>query len=228
MIDVDPESIPWQIRRGTANRKLGPGAWVVTIGRDSCPASCPFKNAGCYAESGPLAMAWRRVSSGAAKGDGVSRWTGVGASSLAATLDTLPIPRGSMIRLGDAGDISFGAPYGVPDTLDRAVRRLIHRGVDVIAYSHSQSPALPYWVNRSREGMDVHDAYYAYHASVSTYATPEDIPDTSSIVRCPAEYRDDVTCDSCRLCAKTSRSSVVAFTVHGSSSARAREAIRLG
>jgi hypothetical protein len=220
---IDTESIPWQIRRGTSNRKLGPGAWVVTIGRQSCPLDCPFRNRGCYAESGKIRMTWDRVSRGQAIHNGHDRWSGNGPSSLADTLDSLPIPRGSMIRLGDAGDISFGQKWGIPESLDRAVRRLLERGVDVIAYSHGRGT--PYWVNASRENLPPQDAEDGFRATVSTYATPEDIPDSPWIVRCPAEYRDDVTCDSCRLCARFRRNSTVAFTVHGTQSRRAMEAI---
>lgn len=34
-------------------------------------------------------------------------------------------------------------------------------------------------------------------------------------VRCPAEYRDDVSCATCKLCSVRSRGDIVGFTVHG-------------
>ena len=51
------------ITRKSSNKKTGPIP-VTTTESSSCPPSCPFINAGCYAKHGPLALHWRRVSSG--------------------------------------------------------------------------------------------------------------------------------------------------------------------
>jgi hypothetical protein len=45
------------------NVKTGPIP-VSTSTRKTCPDSCPFKNNGCYAESGPLAIHWKAVTQG--------------------------------------------------------------------------------------------------------------------------------------------------------------------
>lgn len=215
---IDSSLVHWQLRRGTANRKLGPGAWAVTIGRESCPLSCPFLGRGCYAESGPLRLTWDRVS----RGDARTGIVGQGPDTLADAIDA--VPRGILLRLGDAGDISFGLTF-VPDSIDRAVRRAIQRGVSVIAYSHATG-RLPYWVNRSTEGPhpDEPKGKGWGHPTVRVYASPEDIPDDKRIVRCPAEYAD-ISCDRCRLCAKHWRHSIVAFTAHGTGKRRVREAL---
>lgn len=45
------------------NKKTG-NIIVITSSRDTCPNACPFKGNGCYAELGPLAMHWNRISTG--------------------------------------------------------------------------------------------------------------------------------------------------------------------
>jgi len=37
----------------------------------------------------------------------------------------------------------------------------------------------------------------------------------NKVTVCPATYKDNVTCNSCRLCQKANRSTVVGFPVHG-------------
>jgi hypothetical protein len=46
----------------------------------------------------------------------------------------------------------------------------------------------------------------------------EDGKRNGEFVRCPAEYRDDVSCATCKLCAVRSRGDIVGFTVHGTRS----------
>jgi hypothetical protein len=51
----------------------------------------------------------------------------------------------------------------------------------------------------------------AYRARVANLRTPAG----RRVVVCPATYRDDVTCASCKLCAVASRTSIVGFPAHG-------------
>lgn len=44
----------------SANKKTGPIP-VSTSSAETCPDSCPFREKGCYALSGPLALHWRKV-----------------------------------------------------------------------------------------------------------------------------------------------------------------------
>ena len=46
----------------SSNRKVGKIS-VTTTEESSCPSSCPLKGKGCYAEGGPLAILWNKVSS---------------------------------------------------------------------------------------------------------------------------------------------------------------------
>lgn len=45
------------------------------------------------------------------------------------------------------------------------------------------------------------------------------------VITCPAEVRDDVTCASCGLCAKSDRQVIIRFTTHGTAVAKARLAV---
>jgi hypothetical protein len=117
--------------------------------------------------------------------------------------------------------VAFGQRT-VPAILTRAVERAIGRGVDVIAYSHLRGP-LPAWVNRSTEGPTPDERE---RPTVRVFADADSIPAERHVVQCPAEYRDEVSCDSCRLCARTSRKSIVAFTAHGSGARKVKELLQ--
>ena len=45
------------------NAKVGPMP-VSTSDKSTCAPSCPFKGKGCYAESGPLAIHWAKITAG--------------------------------------------------------------------------------------------------------------------------------------------------------------------
>lgn len=239
--------INWQIRRGTANRKLGRGAYVVTLDRATCPDTCPLKGQGCYAESGPLALTWRRVSDGDAKHDGRGRWAGKGFKVLADTLESIQFPIGTLLRIGDAGDPSEDGLLSL--ALLGALGRLSARGVRVILYTHADMdrphnaravrlireryPRLI--VNASVHGPDAtrrtaaSDVYERVTTVGPDFWAPSElnpagprivqIPDGATIMRCPAEYRE-TDCERCGLCARR-RGYAIGFTAHGSAKGRA-------
>ena len=45
------------------NAKVGKMA-VTTSTATTCPSACPFRDNGCYAESGPLKLHWLKVTEG--------------------------------------------------------------------------------------------------------------------------------------------------------------------
>ena len=49
-----------QVTRKSRNSKTG-DIPVTTTSEESCPHACPLKGNGCYAEGGPLAILWRKV-----------------------------------------------------------------------------------------------------------------------------------------------------------------------
>lgn len=57
-----------------------------------------------------------------------------------------------------------------------------------------------------------------YRARVDTL--PQETPEGRRVVVCPATYRDDVTCQSCKLCGRL-RDTIVGFPAHGTAKKRA-------
>ena len=53
----------YHITKKSSNKKTG-NMVVVTSSRHTCPPACPFKDAGCYADGGPLRIHWDKVTSG--------------------------------------------------------------------------------------------------------------------------------------------------------------------
>ena len=51
------------LSRVSSNSKVGPIP-VSTTESATCPPSCPFIDAGCYAKTGPVSWHWNKVSSG--------------------------------------------------------------------------------------------------------------------------------------------------------------------
>lgn len=75
------------------NRKTGPIP-VSTSPRETCPTSCPFYGAGCYALNRPLSIHWRKLSSGER-----------GASWDVFLQRVSEIPQGALWRHNQAGDL---------------------------------------------------------------------------------------------------------------------------
>jgi hypothetical protein len=85
----------------SANVKTGPIP-VSTSSADTCPGSCPFKKQGCYADSGPLALHWAKVTAG----DRGMQW-----SEFCDVIAALPA--GQLWRMNQAGDLP-----GAGETVD--------------------------------------------------------------------------------------------------------------
>lgn len=76
------------------NAKTGPIP-VSTTSNETCPAACPLKASGCYAEAGPLGMLWRKLSAGGSA-------FGLSWSEFCAKVAALP--EGIMWRHNQAGE----------------------------------------------------------------------------------------------------------------------------
>ena len=101
--------------RVSRNRKTGPMP-VVTASKDTCPATCPLRGAGCYAEHGPLALQWEKCR---------------------LTLDELcnrirRLPKKQLWRYGQAGDL----PASV-EQIEKLARA--NGGRPVICYTHHRN-----------------------------------------------------------------------------------------
>ncbi len=225
------------------NAKTGP-ILVTTTTALTCPDACPFKRTvdgvkGCYADGGPLAMHWRKVT----EGKRGKPW--LDALALLA-VELRRKGRGATWRHNQAGDLP-----GLGDAIDAAgLSDLVKVNADARAhgftYTHKPLVGSPHAEANLAAVQSANASGFTVNASANTLAqadtlaalggvpvvvvVPHDAPDTLAtpagrkVVVCPAQRRDDVTCSSCRLCSRSCRSVIVAFRAHGASYRRAEAA----
>lgn len=76
---------------------------------------------------------------------------------------------------------------------------------------------LPFTFQRQSIKGEWTESLEAYRARVRDLATPKG----RKVAPCPATYMDDVSCNTCKLCAVRDRKVVVGFPAHGASKAKA-------
>jgi hypothetical protein len=208
----------------SSNAKVGKIP-VTTSSRDTCPSSCPLINNGCYASAGfHTRMHWDKVTAGERGTDYDS------------FLDSVrKLKPGQLWRHNVAGDLQ-GAD-NVIDTAKLGQLAGANKGKRGFTYTH-----YPMTDTSNRESVRrSNDAGFTVNASCNTPADAIDVraayklPTVTivpsdywvdgnkqgDIVRCPAEYRDSVTCETCKLCSVADRDVIVGFTAHGTQSAAA-------
>lgn len=212
---------------------------VVTASSSTCPTSCPLKGAGCYAESGPLAIHWDAVTKGSKGGD------------LATALKPVRrLPKGTIWRYGQAGDLP-----GEGDVIDSDGLRQItaaNRGKRGIVFTHKPptEPNLALLRSAAGEGLTVNlsansmahadeladtglpvvtvlpsayarlrrgsvwlESLQSFRARLATLT--RSTPRERKIAVCPATYTD-TTCQSCGVCSSPDRKDVIiGFPAHG-------------
>lgn len=213
----------FQLTQQSSNRKTGPIVTSMTTS-DSCPDACPLKGAGCYARFGMTGLHWRRLD----------------ANPDALTLEAFAqalraIPKGRAFRHNVAGDIPNAA------TLDHITQAARHLGgwtythnsaADGMLEAIRRSNSAGFTVNVSTDNAQAADEAAAKGLPTVTLL-PEGSPNVTrtpegrSIVRCPAEHIDTMTCADCMLCQKADRRSIVGFTVHGSGKNKAAKVITI-
>ena len=208
------------------NAKVGKMA-VTTTTAKTCPTSCPFKDNGCYADSGPLKLHWDKVTEGE-RGDDWSTF-----------LDKIKdLPAGSKWRHNQAGDLP-GDTKDLDSTkcvelakANEGKRGFTYTHYDVLnnfqnAITVNMMNHLGFTVNVSANNLDHADQLCDLDiAPVATVLPIEQTTNTVTpkgrkVVVCPATYKDDVSCASCMLCEKWDRNVVVGFPAHGTSKKKA-------
>ena len=202
---------------------------VSTTSASTCPAICPFNHAnegGCYANAGPLAMHWAKVTDGN-RGDTWSVFTGKIAN----------LKEGQLWRHNQAGDLP-----GDGDTLDtKACMELAeaNTGKRGWTYTHydvcenglnravvKQMNGMGFVVNLSGNNLAHADDLYDLSIAPVTTVLPSDqmtntvTPKGRKVVVCPAVVKDDVSCEDCQLCARL-RDAIVGFPAHGNGKKKA-------
>lgn len=204
----------------SSNQKTGPIP-VSTTHSDSCPPVCPFKDGGCYAKHGPLALIWRDVEQHGMEWD-----------EFCAKIESLP--DGQLWRHNQAGDLP-----GVGDVIDAVLLdKLVKANSGKRGFTYTHKPVIGDWeavrnrravqranqrgftVNLSGNNLahadELADLGIGPVVSVVPEATPEKFttPAGRRGVICPATTRDDISCVDCQLCSRQ-RSIIVGFRSHG-------------
>jgi len=200
---------------------------VTTSTATTCPTACPFKDNGCYAESGPLKLHWLKVTKGE-RGDDWSTF-----------LDKIKeLPDGSKWRHNQAGDLP-GDTQNLDDVkcvdlakANEGKRGFTYTHYDVLdnfqnAITVNIMNHLGFTVNVSANNLDHADKLCDLDiAPVATVLPIEQTTNTVTpkgrkVVVCPATYKDDVSCADCMLCEKRDRKVIVGFPAHGTSKKKA-------
>jgi len=202
--------------RSSGNSKTGKIP-VTYSERATCPESCPHYRADCYAEDFYTRLAWDKVPERG--GD------------LAALCQSIAaLPAGQLWRHNVAGDLPGTGEAVDPVALGEIVAA--NRGRRGFTYTHKKSADALHWaqcatdwgftVNLSADDAGDADALAAVSSLPLTCIVPIDTPektqtpDGQTIIVCPAQTRDDVTCETCGLCARADRRVIVGFRAHGS------------
>tara|TARA_R100001129_G_scaffold183021_1_gene164628 strand:- start:875 stop:1546 length:672 start_codon:yes stop_codon:yes gene_type:complete len=217
----------YHITPKSKNSKVGPIA-VTTSTATTCPSACPFRDNGCYAESGPLKLHWLKVT----KGERGDIWFKF--------LDKIKeLPAGSKWRHNQAGDLPSdnaqdldsikcadlaranigkrGFTYTHYDVLDNFKNAIIVNGMNNLGFT----------VNVSANNLDHADKLCDLNiAPVATVLPIEQTTNTVTpkgrkVVVCPATYKDNVSCSDCMLCQKRDRKVIVGFPAHGTGKKKA-------
>jgi hypothetical protein len=205
------------------NRKLGPVSATYTS-QSSCPRSCPWFGAGCYAETGMVGWTTRRLNRSGQRGPlAVAR-------AEARAIDGLTGDR--LLRLHVVGDARTNAAARV---LGAAARRYTlrgnspRRGRKVWTYTHawrtversSWGPAVSVLasVETAREARVAMAAGYAAALVVIDFEREGAYEvDGLKVLPCPEQTRG-VTCRDCGLCRDDDRlrsaGLVIGFAAHG-------------
>lgn len=210
----------------SANAKTGPIP-VSTTSALSCSDTCPFKDNGCYAESGPLALHWRAVTAGE---------RGLTWPEFCDAIAQLP--DGQLWRHNQAGDLP-----GIGDYINPAAMQLLidaNKGRRGFTYTHKPTTpenleliraanAAGFTVNLSANNLAHADILADTGAGPVVTVLPTNAPAKMMtpagrpVITCPAQTRDDVSCADCQLCARADRPTIIGFLAHGTGAKKAEK-----
>jgi len=191
------------------------GAIPVTYSeRVTCPQSCPHYQSDCYAEGYYTRMTWDKVPH-----------RGGTLEELCASIAALPA--GQLWRMNIAGDLPGEGEAVDTVAIDAIVTA--NTGKRGFTYTHKKTPdaidaasratRAGFTVNLSADDAGEADelAEYGPVCAIVPMDCPERAytPEGRTIIVCPAQTREDVTCQTCGLCAKSDRRVIIGFRAHG-------------
>ena len=214
----------------SSNQKIGPIP-ATTSTEKFCPVACPLNRAnagGCYADYGPQAIHWKKVTAGERGAD----W-----STLCDKVRALP--RGQLWRHNVSGDLPSSDRTHI-DAEKLAELVAANRGRNGFTYTH-YDPSVPgnadairaanaggFTVNLSGNNLEHADQLADTGAGPVVVVLPADAPRKlrtpagRKVYACPAEVSDRVSCATCKLCARQDRGNVIiGFHAHGTGKRKA-------
>lgn len=183
----------------------------------SCPESCPLKTKGCYAKSGYTRLHWDML----AKKD-------VSWPFFIKQIKSLP--ENQLWRHNSAGDlpgINESIHRGMLDSLVSA-----NAGKRGFTYTHKQpntknaklikdANQAGFTINLSANNIQQADEYKALDIAPVVVILDSNSPDKfktpagNTVIVCPAQIRDEITCSNCGICQVSNRKVIVGFKAHG-------------
>ena len=204
---------------------------VSTTEQSSCPDTCPFNHmneGGCYAGSGPLKLHWDKVSNGE---------RGMSWDDFCSEINELP--KGQLWRHNQAGDLPHKNGRIRPIALGQLInanegkRGFTYTHHDVEDYFNAKLVEVAnregFTINLSGNNLDHADSLMAKDIGPVTSVVPSDYPVKGTtkagnkVITCPATYRDNVSCETCKLCSIADRDFIIAFPAHGTSKKKANK-----
>ena len=225
--------------RVSGNTKTGPIPVSMSV-KETCPDACPLKAGGCYASGGHVNIHWLRLTNGL-----VGMLFGDFLKAIKA------LPRGQLWRHNQAGDLP-----GLNNAIDvKALAQLVDANKDRQGFTYTHKPVLHgqadkrtvaanakaiasanakgFTINLSANNLEHADELAAL--KIGPVVTLLPIKNESNtlvtplgrkVIVCPATYRVNTNCMTCKLCQRADRSVIIGFPAHGVSMKKA-EAIAL-
>jgi hypothetical protein len=222
----------YQLVKKSHNSKTGEIP-VSTSAAETCPSACPFKANGCYAEAGFYTnLNWKKVTTGERGKDWQSFLE-----------DVRSIADGQLWRHNVAGDLPGkdnainGKALGELAAANTGKRGFTytHKPMDTatnrdaVKLANENGFTVNLSANTLAHADELKDLGIAPVVVVVAHDAPAKLatPKGNTVVVCPAQQHEDVTCKSCGLCAIKDRKVIIGFQAHGKALKRA-EAIAQG
>lgn len=206
------------LTRVSRNSKVGPIP-VSTSEKKTCPTACELKDAGCYADGGPLAIFWRKVS---AKKAGMA-WDSF-------LIEVAALPDDQLWRHNQAGDCPGDGEEIDAIALDQLVEA--QKGKRGWTYSHytptehnlaaiKAANKGGFTINLSANTLAQADALSDTGAGPVVVILPANTrravktPAGRTVAICPATLSDKINCANCGICQMAGRKSIIGFPAHG-------------
>lgn len=218
-------ALPVIVKERTTDAKLG-NCSATHASQHSCPKTCPWFNAGCYAETGPQGMQSRKLNANAETDPlAIAKFEADGILALSGKRD---------LRLHIVGDCDTAD--GARLLADAAAVHVAKYGRRVWTYTHSKNTSRADWgcvsVLRSEETLEgLEEAHAAGFASAMVRECPRgedgklsgkpvDLGSGFKGVTCLHQTGKKLDCVECGLCMGDARlhatKTVVLFDPHGS------------